>query len=1366
MARHPLVFAIIASLVCALAGTGFIRFTADSGSALLVGRNSQAGQVNDRFTKDFGSDPIVVVLTAQNPSALYTESNITRLAALELDLAKDSRVAAVLGPGTVAAAALQGVKNQINSTTAEFGRFVGNLALISYQRANPNVDFNHLTADQQTLLSNTENQAESAGQAALAAQVLSAAAAAQSARTSFAQNHPTTAKIIDGQEVAADQAAAKVALPQFFSAYINAKLGRNLDASDQDARNLFARFSAAYGVCDQNIASFMKVSADCQAFLWRFLLDLPNCPAISSNTFCTPKSQWAATLPAPAPGGPSRAIITVRLTANAAKDHNAAADVVAKLRSEFSNGLPNSTQQSTGTPTTTIQGPLLPTECNGIADTSGACDRAFHNAPFSYTIAGAPLLTAGVTTVTTHLLLALFPVALLVMLVLLVGTFGARGRVWPLLAAAFAALLTLGVTMLLGVSVTPAVLAGVPVLVGLGVDYAVQMVARFAEERRNGLGIEASLRQVLRNTGPATLAAAGATVAGLASLGVIAGVDAGSVLVAVPLVAEFALVLVGGVIVAWLAALFIALPAAAAQDKRREQLGLVAPDTVSETAPPPAQRTTALASRWQVVLVPAALLAIAGWALTPRVPVQTDVEKLLAPSLNELKDIQTVRAQTGYTNELDIYLEGAPVGPSNTNPPDNVLWQRRATQEISACHPDAVAQATSIGDALLGPLTGKCDQTGTITLPPSPSPTPAPSTSPTSAASPGTSPAPSSPSSSPTPASSKLDGDIVRVANGRPAFAADTSPTAASSAAATPAGTPAATGTPAASATPLASVPPVSATPVVPAQPQTDFICELRTVPALARSLVGGFSTNTPPCPAVDVVNHVYMNVTASNPDPGAVNPVSARIALGVRTTSGADEANLVHQLRNELAGHPSSLTSVEPAGIAALGVSAYDTITSRGLFLNLLPLLVVAVALVLIYREPRRALLPVLPTALAAGWAPLLILVLGKLPGAGDTLGSLNPLTVVLGALVVALGTEFGVVLLHRFYEERARGLDPDEAAAAALHGVGRSILVSAATLGAGFAVLAISGLFPAGLPLIADFGLAVLIDLGLAVLAVFAVMLPVAVAIERVAPAPFVAAPAAEFRRLEPARGAAGRAAKGRRRAVEPLPQRTRPVAVAVAEPEVEEVESEEVELEEAEFDEEGVELDETEFDEEAEEVPAYEEDVPVATGDEVESAVEPSPAPAARRLPGMSGRRRPATPVASPPPLELPRAPSARLPGVSGRRRATGQSPPPPLDVTPPPLSIPNTAPPPEPRPRRPGSFIPRRQPATEPPVRAATPPQPPPPSPEPPAAAAPPPPSDSPPAPPAPPPDRGPGVPGEPRRKSRRRRPPPHLRRRDN
>lgn len=297
---------------------------------------------------------------------------------------------------------------------------------------------------------------------------------------------------------------------------------------------------------------------------------------------------------------------------------------------------------------------------------------------------------------------------------------------------------------------------------------------------------------------------------------------------------------------------------------------------------------------------------------------------------------------------------------------------------------------------------------------------------------------------------------------------------------------------------------------------------------------------NTVPCPPVDEYQQVFLSKDAT-----PIAPTEARIAIGVHTASVADQAKLVDALRIDAANPPNGMTAT-PTGLAVLATTAYDNLVNRAYLLNLAPLLLVGLVLFAVYRQPRRALLPLVPTAMAAGWAPLVLLLLGRLPGGvGSTLGSFNPLTVVLGALIVALGTEFGVVLLSRFYEERDRGLDPAAAAGAALHGVGRAIRVSALTLGAGFAVLALSGLLPNSLPLVADFGFVVVIDLALAVAAVFVVMLPVAVALEQrrpltmsMATAPAAGPAAAETSRVTAVRSSA--ATEAAPPPARPLPKR----------------------------------------------------------------------------------------------------------------------------------------------------------------------------------------------------------------------------------
>src|SRR6202030_2233224 len=98
---------------------------------------------------------------------------------------------------------------------------------------------------------------------------------------------------------------------------------------------------------------------------------------------------------------------------------------------------------------------------------------------------------------------------------------------------------------------------------------------------------------------------AAATFVGLAALALFSHIDWGP-LVAVPLVAEFAFVLCGGVVLAWLGALFIALPLAVWSDKRTP-IPVVAPAEDAADAKPGAGRTIAIADNWRGVVFPAAV---------------------------------------------------------------------------------------------------------------------------------------------------------------------------------------------------------------------------------------------------------------------------------------------------------------------------------------------------------------------------------------------------------------------------------------------------------------------------------------------------------------------------------------------------------------------------------------------------------------------------------------------------------------------------------------------------------------------------------------------------------------------------------------
>ena len=195
--------------------------------------------------------------------------------------------------------------------------------------------------------------------------------------------------------------------------------------------------------------------------------------------------------------------------------------------------------------------------------------------------------------------------------------------------------------------------------------------------------------------------------------------------------------------------------------------------------------------------------------------------------------------------------------------------------------------------------------------------------------------------------------------------------------------------------------------------------------------------------------------------------------------------------------------------------------------------LAVVALVLLLAFRGDRgRALVPLVPIALASGWSALILFAV-RVP--------LNPMSVTLGALVIAISTEFSVLLSERHRQERLAGHDTIEALRRAYRRTGAAVAASGVTAIAGFGVLALSDI-----RMLRDFGLVTLIDLTVSLLGVL-VALPAALVLagsapprrrdgaaarSRVAAAPaWRRAPPVHERRSEPRRRRGPRAAALRR-------------------------------------------------------------------------------------------------------------------------------------------------------------------------------------------------------------------------------------------
>ena len=227
-------------------------------------------------------------------------------------------------------------------------------------------------------------------------------------------------------------------------------------------------------------------------------------------------------------------------------------------------------------------------------------------------------------------------------------------------------------------------------------------------------------------------------------------------------------------------------------------------------------------------------------------------------------------------------------------------------------------------------------------------------------------------------------------------------------------------------------------------------------------------------------------------------------IPFGIKVMPFDEQKELIDAIRAEIdpsgAGNdPPAGVSAEVVGLPVLAADANSALSSNRYVLTLAGLAAVALALLAIYRSARRALVPLIPIVLATGWAALGLAIAGV---------SLNPMSATLGALVIAIATEFSVLLAARYEEERKPGVPVGEALRRAYSRTGMAVLASGLTAIAGFAAL-----IATDIRMLRDFGLVTVLDLGVALVGVLLV-LPAALVWAETGFAPPGLAPAAGAR------------------------------------------------------------------------------------------------------------------------------------------------------------------------------------------------------------------------------------------------------------
>jgi predicted RND superfamily exporter protein len=208
----------------------------------------------------------------------------------------------------------------------------------------------------------------------------------------------------------------------------------------------------------------------------------------------------------------------------------------------------------------------------------------------------------------------------------------------------------------------------------------------------------------------------------------------------------------------------------------------------------------------------------------------------------------------------------------------------------------------------------------------------------------------------------------------------------------------------------------------------------------------------------------------------------TANLRFGIRLASLDRQQDVIDDIKKTIDDpkleRPDGVNA-EVAGLPVLASEANAKLASPwwrlGTLLGSL-LLVFGVLWLLWGRNAGAAAVPLIPVALAAGWSGAILFLL-RIP--------LNPMSVTLGALVVAIATEFSVLISSRYREERATGTPPAVAIERAYVSTGSAVVASGVTAIAGFAVLVASDI-----AMLRQFGVSTVVDLSVALLGVLLVL------------------------------------------------------------------------------------------------------------------------------------------------------------------------------------------------------------------------------------------------------------------------------------
>jgi uncharacterized protein len=275
-------------------------------------------------------------------------------------------------------------------------------------------------------------------------------------------------------------------------------------------------------------------------------------------------------------------------------------------------------------------------------------------------------------------MLTLGAIAVGIMVVILLLLFGVRWRLLPLAVILVGLVWAFGLAGYLGIPLSVVTIAGLPVMLGVGIDYAIQMHSRIEEE----VVIDRSahpIQEASVNLGPALLVVTFDAVFAFLALRFSR----------VPMIRDFGLLLAVGIAVICIASIVVPLAALGIREYRSPTKGKDFSHGVL------ARLVVWLGSLPTRLAVPIALASAAVFAggiiVEGDLTIQSDPEEWVNQDTQVIHDIDTVKRETGSSAEMGIFVESDDLFSDET-----AAFVTDFANEQLAARPDDLLTASSL----------------------------------------------------------------------------------------------------------------------------------------------------------------------------------------------------------------------------------------------------------------------------------------------------------------------------------------------------------------------------------------------------------------------------------------------------------------------------------------------------------------------------------------------------------------------------------------------------------------------------------------------------------------------------------------------